>query len=300
MSLYKTAVIAALFLHIGLYAQERTITRLTRTDPVIEQLRADISNSIYIIKSKRNVDTLPELTFYSYTVKDGDNLWNIIARTSLDMDTLLTVNRLESPSDLTPGTVIYIPNMRGIVVDVQSSTTLDFLERKYDVSHEYITRVNRMESLSKPHVFIPCGTLTREERSAFLSTGFGHPVSPVRITSGFGMRKDPFLNVPRFHSGIDIGCKTGTPIKASKGGVVSFSGYMKDYGNLVIIAHDGGYKSYYGHLHRITVAKSQTVKRGTIIAYSGNTGRSTGPHLHFEIRKDDKPVNPLSHINGKQ
>lgn len=280
-------------------AGQNELQHLTRTDPQIDTLRKEISSSIYIIKSGREYSKLPELNFYTYTVKDGDNIWNIIARTSLDMDTLLTVNRLESPSDITLGRTIYIPNMRGIVISISEDDTLDSISAKYNIDSSYITHVNRMEGLSKSHIFIPCGQLTTGERTVFLASGFTAPVNPVRVTSGFGMRNDPFLKIPRFHSGVDIRCSTGTPVKASKGGTVTFAGYMEDYGNLVIISHDNGFESYYGHLHKIEVAENQSVKRGAVIAYSGNTGRSTGPHLHFEIRKDDKPINPLKKISVK-
>ncbi len=279
-----------------LSAEVKTLTSLTRTDPAVDSLRDNISTSIYIIKSKRDKNKLPDLVFYAYTAKDGDNIWNIVARTSLDIDTILTVNKLESPSDIKPGKKIYIPNMRGIIIKVGQKDTLDSLSEKYKVEKQYLTHVNKMDTLSKSHVFVPCGMLTTAERTAFLSNGFSAPLTPIRISSGFGMRSDPFLHVPRFHSGIDIRCTTGTPIKASKSGVVKFAGFKKDYGNLVIISHSNGFETYYGHLHQIEVTKNQAVKRGTVIAYSGNTGRSTGPHLHFEIRQNNKPINPLKKL----
>jgi murein DD-endopeptidase MepM/ murein hydrolase activator NlpD len=111
-----------------------------------------------------------------------------------------------------------------------------------------------------------------------------------RITSRFG---------PRWgekHSGIDIASPTGTPIKAADGGVVSFAGWNGNYGRLVIINHENGYTTYYGHCNTIKVKKGQRVARGDVIGTVGETGRTTGPHLHFEVRKNGVPVNPLSYL----
>jgi murein DD-endopeptidase MepM/ murein hydrolase activator NlpD len=295
----RTCFMIIVFLSTTVLANEGAIENLTRTDKTVQNLRSEISSSIFIVKGKRDAAKLPDLKFYAYTVKEGDNLWNIIARTSLDMDTILTVNSLKSTQDIKPGDILYFPNMRGIVLKVKQNDTLDSIAGRHNIQPIYIEKANKMEGLSKTHIFVPCGTLSKEERFAYLSTGFVSPVSPVRITSGFGMRNDPFLNVPKFHAGIDIICATGTPVKASQSGIVKYAGYMKNYGNLVIIKHTNGYETYYGHLNGFAVKKDQRVTKGALIAYSGNTGRSTGPHLHFEIRKNDKAINPLKILKLK-
>jgi len=120
---------------------------------------------------------------------------------------------------------------------------------------------------------------------------FKWPVpASTRITSFFGARNG------RHHDGIDIGAKTGTSIIASAAGVVSFSGKMRGYGNVVVIKHAGSYHTIYAHNHRNFAKKGQKVGQGEVIAKVGSTGRSTGPHLHFEIRKKNKVRNPASYI----
>lgn len=113
-----------------------------------------------------------------------------------------------------------------------------------------------------------------------------------RITSPYGYRIHPVLRVRKFHSGIDIGAENGTKILAANDGVVIFAGWKGSYGNLVGIDHGGKITTFYAHSSRILVKNGQKVKKGQAIALVGSTGRSTGNHLHFEVRKDGKTTNP--------
>lgn len=114
----------------------------------------------------------------------------------------------------------------------------------------------------------------------------------MRVSSGFGTRSDPFLHKSAFHGGIDFPRPTGTPVSSAAAGKVSFAGTMSGYGNLVEITHKNGLKTRYGHLSAILVRKGETVGEGELIGKVGSTGRSTGPHLHFEVRRAGKPINP--------
>jgi len=115
-------------------------------------------------------------------------------------------------------------------------------------------------------------------------------------TRGFGIKTDPFTGYQRFHAGIDISNKTGTPIYATADGVVSFVGRYGDLGKLITINHGYGFKTRYGHLSKIKVKKGQKISRGDLIGLMGSTGYSTGPHLHYEVIKDGKKRNPLEYI----
>ncbi len=118
----------------------------------------------------------------------------------------------------------------------------------------------------------------------------------ARISSEYGMRKDPFNGEMAFHDGVDLAVKRGTGITALKDGVVTFSGFKGGYGNTVILRHEDGLETVYGHAARNHVREGETVTAGAILADVGSTGRSTGPHLHFEVRKDGKAVNPLPYL----
>lgn len=139
-------------------------------------------------------------------------------------------------------------------------------------------------------------------RVAAQRTPFAVPVprGAVRETSGFGYRRDPRGAGTRMHSGVDWAGPQGTPIFASGSGVVTHAGRQSGYGNLVIIQHDFGLESYYAHLSSIAVNVGQRVSRGDRIGGMGATGRTTGVHLHYEIRSGGRPINPMTYIRAAQ
>ncbi len=122
----------------------------------------------------------------------------------------------------------------------------------------------------------------------------GSPVEYKGITSKYGWRIHPTLNKREFHPGTDMKAKTGTPVYATADGVVEYAGYHKrsGYGKLVILDNNYGFKTYFGHLSRIEVKAGQFVKKGDLIALTGNSGLSNGPHLHYEVRFIQRPLNP--------
>ena len=119
-----------------------------------------------------------------------------------------------------------------------------------------------------------------------------------RITSGFGLRKHPIFRVVRMHSGIDLSGNTGDRVSASRSGRVIVAGWRNGYGNTVVLRHSLGYTTLYAHLSAISVSVGQEVKSGDRVGSLGSTGRSTGPHLHFELRIDGKAVNPRPYLPG--
>lgn len=118
------------------------------------------------------------------------------------------------------------------------------------------------------------------------------PVSGTNFTSGYGVRSDPFRGRAAMHTGIDLAGPIGTQIRATADGYVQRSEWVSGYGNLVELSHGRGIQTRYGHLSKSLVAPGQRVKRGDLIALMGSTGRSTGSHLHYEVRIDGKAVNP--------
>jgi murein DD-endopeptidase MepM/ murein hydrolase activator NlpD len=116
------------------------------------------------------------------------------------------------------------------------------------------------------------------------------------ISSSFGYRVSPFTGRREFHKGLDIATRKGTPIIAPADGVVTFAGKKWLMGNLLTLDHGYGMLTRYGHIYKILKKKGDRVKRGEVIALVGNTGRSTGPHLHYEVRLNGVPVNPIKYI----
>ncbi|NLR69345.1 M23 family metallopeptidase [Novosphingobium sp. ERN07] len=125
------------------------------------------------------------------------------------------------------------------------------------------------------------------------------PVAMTRLSSGYGMRNHPVLGGRRAHKGIDLSAPTGTPIRATADGTVEMADWFGGYGLYVQLDHGAAMETRYGHMSRIAVAAGQQVRKGDIIGYVGSTGRSTGPHLHYEVRVSGEAVNPLPYMQGK-
>jgi murein DD-endopeptidase MepM/ murein hydrolase activator NlpD len=157
------------------------------------------------------------------------------------------------------------------------------LQRQIDQVREAIDL--RRESQEELQGFL------NDQRSLLAARPKGMPVRGW-ITSGFGMRNSPFTGNRAMHEGVDIAARTGTPVFAAADGIVSQAETAEGYGKLVVIDHGYGYKTYYGHNSKILVKVGQRVRRGERIAAVGNTGSSTGSHLHYEVRLNGAPVNP--------
>lgn len=135
------------------------------------------------------------------------------------------------------------------------------------------------------------------ERGTKIPPTYLKPISGGRLSSGFGARSAPTKGASTYHKGVDWAVPIGTTVVASNGGTVTVAGWASGYGYAVYINHSDGRQTRYGHLSKVLVKPGQTVAQGERIALSGNTGRSTGPHLHFEIRINGEAVNPLKHMN---
>ena len=125
------------------------------------------------------------------------------------------------------------------------------------------------------------------------------PVDGVRLTSGYGMRDHPILRKRRQHNGVDLAAARGTPVYATADGLIGKAQYWGSYGNYVQIEHGGQLQTRYAHLSSYTVNSGDMVRKGELIGYIGSTGRSTGPHLHYEVRVDGVPVDPRPYMIGE-
>lgn len=147
------------------------------------------------------------------------------------------------------------------------------------------TALDRLERLKKAVRTIP----------------LANPAPGMPVTSLFGVRRDPLLGTPAFHAGIDFRAHKGQQINATAGGIVTKAGRNGGYGNMVEIDHGNGFTSRYAHLSRVLVSENQKISFGTVIGEAGSTGRSTGPHLHYEVRRNGKAVNPATFLKtGRQ
>ena len=239
--------------------------------------------------------TLPTFRVGTYKVQTGDSLWSISQKFNISVDALLTANNVKNVHYLNIGEELRIPNISGVFYKVKRGDNLSSIALKYSVRVNDIADVNDLDSATiqvGQTLFIPGGSLNDWERATLMGTTFKVPVQG-RITSKLGFRIDPFLHRRAYHTGIDIANKVGTPVHASQYGRVVYTGYKGNYGKTVIIVHPEGYRTLYAHLHKIYVKQGQAVRQGEKIGLLGNTGRSTGPHLHFEIQQNRKILDPL-------
>ena len=148
-------------------------------------------------------------------------------------------------------------------------------------------------------LFIPDAKLNESFRKELIpppyKPKFVRPTSG-QLTSGFGYRIHPILKKRRMHKGIDIVSGYGSKVKAAAGGTVTYSGYMGSYGNLVVINHQNGFETRYAHNSDLKVKKGERVRQGQTVALVGNTGRSNGTHLHFEIWKNGEAIDPIHYL----
>ncbi len=255
------------------------------------------------------------LIIANYTVKQGDSLWSIANAFNLDINTIFGCNTIKNPDFLKLGMVLRLPNQDGILYKVRKKDTVAGIAKRFGSFPEAILTANGMgsekELVAGKEVFVPGAKPLEESREeaqkprkkvggvkvpspsgAVYSRSFTWPVVG-RINSRFGWRGDPFSGRRDFHTGLDIKGPTGRAIVASKTGVVSYAGWMSGYGRTVVVDHGGGYTTLYAHCSRLLVRSGSRVKQGQTIAAVGSTGRSTGSHLHFEVRVNGRPINPL-------
>jgi murein DD-endopeptidase MepM/ murein hydrolase activator NlpD len=235
------------------------------------------------------------LEISSYTVKPGDSIGSIAKRFGRSVDSLVSLNGIRDVRGLRAGTELRVPNMDGLVHVVARGESLSKLASVYKVETSLLADANDLGSASlRPgqSLFIPGARLPEASLRAIYGVNVAWPARGP-ISSWFGVRSDPFTGVRRFHTGIDIVVNLGTPVRAAMDGRVMDLGYNANYGNYIILGHVDGLQTLYGHLSGFAVTEGQKVKQGSVIGASGNTGYSTGPHLHFGVYRRGAATNPL-------
>jgi murein DD-endopeptidase MepM/ murein hydrolase activator NlpD len=168
-----------------------------------------------------------------------------------------------------------------------------------DLIKSLVTQLNHLTLLAayQQKSFKDVEAMVKNKEKLLAAIPAIQPVSDkdlTRVASGYGTRIDPVYKVPKFHAGLDFTSPIGTPIYATADGIVTDAGFNAGgYGNRVVINHGFGYETLYGHMYRVKVRIRQKIKRGEVIGYVGSTGKSTGPHCHYEVHKNGTPVDPV-------
>jgi len=307
MAYFKRMVLFLLFTPL-LWADYPEIHSFNRLqDSVYDDLQADIERISPLLArwESRKGDPeiketlLSQLRFYQYHVGEGESLFTIAADLMLNTDSLSSLNGIENSLFVEPGTLLVIPNQPGLFQRVVPLNGLDRKIKGTPRNSNYALQIKlNIKDQLVDYLFYPAERFSRDERLYFISRPFISPLTRFNMGSGFGYREDPFTGAWVLHRGIDLNVPKGTSVFAIKEGIIRETGLLENYGLYIIIEHEGGYTSLYGHLDQILVKEGDRVTSGQEIGFSGNTGRSTGPHLHLEIRKDEVAVDPASLIRS--
>jgi LysM repeat protein len=243
-------------------------------------------------------ETVPVLETQTYQMVKGDMLSAVANHFDLTLGTVISFNGIKNIRRVGAGTTLVIPNSDGILYTVVKGDSLSSIARNNRVAYETILDTNKLSTpvvTPGQKVFLPGATLSNWELRQASGELFIYPTRGS-ITSRFGTRRDPFTGVRTFHNGVDLANSIGTPVRASMAGTVTDTGFNSSYGNYIVVSHEGGFQTLYGHLKSFGVKVGQDVGQGQQIALMGNTGYSTGSHLHFSIFKWNKPLNPLNYL----
>jgi len=294
---------------------ENQLLLIPNTPDDVEATLEEVRTRQFRIASLR--EEVRPLKVLAYVVVQGDSLWSIANAQNIELDTLVGSNAFKSSATLRPGVVLRIPNQDGIFYTIRKGDRLELVCKRYQVGLDRVCKVNpTIDVVSlKPgdEIFLPgarpeaVAEVRVENKKVKLvpvkekdvpqkgGRSYRWPVMG-RINSPFGWRRHPVTRRRDFHTGIDIKASRGMVIRSAREGRVAYSGWMGGYGKVVVVEHMGGQSTLYAHCSSLLVSQGTKISQGQNIARVGTTGRSTGPHLHFEVRRGNSPVNPLQYL----
>lgn len=288
--------------------------RFVRSSMADEATRVEVGGGVAIgsnlnatglvtLESEKNWNQVSE-----YTVKEGDTLSSIAGKFGVSLDSVKWANPSINWQKVKPGVLVAIPPVTGVVYKVKAGETVNSIAKKFQTEPQGIVDFP-LNTFANDETFalvagqtliVPDGIMPDETATApRLATVLTPDAGAVSATGSFVWPTQGRItqSFRWYHKGEDIANAIGTPILAADAGKVVTAGWTNvGYGNHIIIDHENGYMTLYGHLSQISVVAGQRVARGALIGLMGSTGRSTGPHLHFEIRTSGGNVDPLGYL----
>jgi murein DD-endopeptidase MepM/ murein hydrolase activator NlpD len=241
-----------------------------------------------------------------YAVQENETITSIAAKFDISENTVLWANGLSSKSIIQVGDHLTILPTTGVLHSVKSGDTISGIAEEYDVSSNEIIEFNGLEDAHKlslgQKIIVPDGYINPAANISTPTTSGsavadGPAPESVKVAGTGLLWPTTTRHISQYfrwgHTGIDIDNRSRPAIYAAESGTVEFAGWLGGYGNMVIINHGGGLQTYYAHNSKHYVGKGEKVAKGQAIAQMGSTGRSTGPHVHFEVRQNGRPINPL-------
>jgi murein DD-endopeptidase MepM/ murein hydrolase activator NlpD len=264
----------------------------SRKDEIFKQYEFDVLESKKLLASNQ----IPSIMFYKYKTTEYDTLFSISARCNILIETIATLNHIGSTTEDISNKEILLPSVDGIFVSNNPSSPFEEILKKNCFKSDNTLCYNLIVE-KEQFTFFPGLRVGATERYFFLDSSLKMPLRESVLTSDFGMRVSPITGKNKFHSGVDLASAEGTEVFACGHGVVKKTGWDNVYGNYVIVEHSSNRSSFYAHLSKILAKKDEIVSSQTCIGRVGSTGASTGPHLHFEIRKNNSKINPFSELS---
>jgi murein DD-endopeptidase MepM/ murein hydrolase activator NlpD len=271
------------------------IRRLDVRDVVFNQYLADVENARRRVanraRTREDTARLAEaLTVYAYTPGGTEDIFSLAARCNIPYAALATLNRIAHPGVL--NRPLLLPSMPGIFIPENAESDLERLLRSSREENAGIPITITRGGERAVYLFIPGADFSPTERVFFLNFNFRFPLSAYRITSPFGLRRNPITGTVKIHEGLDLAAPEGTDVFAARDGEVTDLGEDPIYGKYIVIRHGENWSSLYGHLSVILTTRQSRVRTGALIGKVGTTGQSTGPHLHFELRQNGQAQDP--------
>jgi murein DD-endopeptidase MepM/ murein hydrolase activator NlpD len=250
--------------------------------------------------------TVPSFQFFIYHTTLDDTFDELAKKFNLSEETLRSLNGYNNYNEPKPESALLIPSKDGIFHVVHPGQGLADIAKAYQVSLMSVLEANHRTNDSdlKP------GEILYLPKARYLSNRDVHWLALIALTTqktfmkpttgrfadGFGQRVDPISGKVRFHAGLDLAPGLGARVVAAQDGIVIWAGVRAGFGRLIILDHGNQLTTWYAHLEQILVKPRQIVKKGDLIGKVGSSGRTTGPHLHFEVRLNNKPQNPLLYL----
>jgi murein DD-endopeptidase MepM/ murein hydrolase activator NlpD len=239
----------------------------------------------------------------NFQIKPGLHFWKLAKDHDITVDTIIGANPFLTSITARVGDVIAVPDKPGVLHYVQENETLGILSALYNTKESEIRSQNSIPFFGLRHgdiLYIPKAkpkVLTPKMAEMFKRrVVFAIPCDGWVRSRGFGMKINPFTGKLSMHNGVDMKADKGSPIYSAAEGVIEYAGPATGYGNLIVVRHVNYMETYYGHCSAILVRNGQAVKRKQVIGLVGETGMATTPHLHFEIRTNGKPIDPMQYL----
>lgn len=243
-----------------------------------------------------------------HTVRQNETLYSISVKNKISVNEIMDLNNM-STAKVYPGQKLVVKGEGKSSSGNRTSSSYHTVkdgETLYQISNRYNISVNNLKKYNNlnnnnisvgQRIYLKGGMAAKQTTPSSRTTSptlrsFRKPLKSISVNSRYGTRVHPVTKKRTTHHGVDLKAAMNTPVYAPYEGVVTYSGWMNGYGKIIIIDHGGGYTTRYAHLNRWIVNKGTTVKKGQLIAKTGNTGLSTGPHLHYEIRKNGSSIDP--------